>query len=118
MAITPVSDSTTTALTLALRGLATRQRVSAKNMANLETPGYIAGRVTFEDSLRDAMAGGAPTSATVAQTDSVEPTGPNGNNVLADQETMVLTETGMRYQLLTEAVSMRFGVLRTAIGRA
>ena len=51
-------DSTGSALYAALNGLAARQRVIANNVANVETPGFIAGRVPFEDSLRAAIEGG------------------------------------------------------------
>ena len=52
-------DSTGSVIYAALNGLAARQRVIANNVANVETPGFIAGRVSFEDSLREAIAGDA-----------------------------------------------------------
>jgi flagellar basal-body rod protein FlgB len=117
MALAPVHDSTTTALQLALKGLGARQRAVAKNVANLETPGYVATAVSFEDSLREAIAGGSPASAAVTEDKTSDAAGPNGNNVLLDHESMVLADTGLRYQLLSQAVSLRFGILRAAIGR-
>ena len=50
-------------LQAALRGLSLRQRTIADNIANVETPGFLAGRVDFETSLREATAAGRPTSA-------------------------------------------------------
>lgn len=118
MALTsPAHDTTTATLHAALRALATRQRVLAENVANIETPGYQARRVEFEESLRRAVAGGNPERSAVAITTSTAPAGPNGNNVSLDEETLALTETGLRYQLLTQAVDAKLRLLRTAIGR-
>ena len=85
----------------ALTGLSKRQRVTADNIANIETPGFLAGRVDFESALCRARRNGRrrrPTAtATVAR--SLEPTRTNGNNVNLDEETLVATDTGLRYQL-------------------
>ena len=53
-----MNDVTMTALHSALRGLSTRQRVIADNVANIQTPGFRAGRVDFESALGDALANG------------------------------------------------------------
>ena len=39
----------------ALKGLSLRQRAIASNLANVETPGYKALRVRFEDRLKEAI---------------------------------------------------------------
>lgn len=102
------------ALTSALSGLALRQRVTAANVANIQTPGYTAGRVDFESSLRDAISNGGPVQApTVAR--SLEPTREDGNNVNLDEESLSMVDTNLRYQLLTQAVSGRFATMRTAL---
>lgn len=113
----PAHDSTTTTLHTALRALATRQRLLAENIANVETPGYRARRVDFEESLRRAVATGQPALASTTISLSTAAPGPNGNNVALDQDTLALTETGLRYQLLTNAVDAKMRLLRTAIGR-
>ena len=74
-------DSTGSALYAALNGLAARQRVIANNVANVETPGYIAGRVSFEDSLRDAIRNGRAGDASVSTLRSTDPVNLNGHNV-------------------------------------
>ena len=110
-------DVTASAIHSALSGLAARQRAIADNVANVETPGFTAGRVDFEDSLRAALAGGDPARATVSTRRSSEPTGMNGNNVKLDDEVVQLAETGLRYQLMVEALNKKFGLVRAAIGR-
>jgi flagellar basal-body rod protein FlgB len=114
-----IGDVTTTTLHAALSGLAQRQRVTADNIANINTPGFLAGRVDFESSLRNQLRGGqTPTvgGSTVAR--SLEPTNTNGNNVNLDSETVIATETGLRYQLALNALDGKYNSLRTALRTA
>lgn len=99
----------------ALSGLAARQRAIADNVANIETPGYLARRVMFEDSLRSAVTAGTPQEAAPAVARSLEPTRLNGNNVNLDHETLSNVDTGLRYQLMLRALDGKYGLLRDAI---
>ena len=112
-----MDDLTITAVHSALRGLNQRQRVIANNIANVETPGYVAQRVSFEDSLRSAIVAGKPAQTSVAITPSEAAANINGNNVQLDDETMDLVDAGLSYQLMVQALNSKFGLLRTAIGR-
>ena len=112
-----MDDLTISTVHTALRGLTQRQKVIANNIANVETPGFVAQKVSFEDSLRAAVSGGAPTAANVAVTPSDHYANVNGNNVQLDDETMDLVDTGLQYQLMVEAMNAKFGLLRTAIGK-
>jgi len=108
-------DLTTTALRSAATGLALRQRVNTDNIANLQTPGFLAGRVSFESALAQAVSGGSGDSApSVAR--SLEPTRTDGNNVNLDTETLIGTDTNMRYQLVLRALSDRMSMMRTVLG--
>jgi flagellar basal-body rod protein FlgB len=101
----------------ALRGLSLRQRTIADNIANIETPRFLAGKVDFESSLRAAAANGeTPGAPSVAR--SLQPTRLNGNNVNLDEETVAAMETGLRYELTITALNNKFNGLRTAIGRS
>ena len=111
-----MNDLASAAIHTALRGLATRQRTIADNVANVETPGFLAGRVDFEASLASAVAGGDPMVTLVSASRSTAGTLPNGNNVSLDQEVVSLTDTNMRYQLMIEAMNAKFRLLRTAMG--
>ncbi|MGY1592780.1 flagellar basal body rod protein FlgB [Geodermatophilus sp. SYSU D00708] len=114
-----IGDVTATTLHAALSGLAQRQRVTTDNIANVNTPGFLAGRVDFESSLRSQLTSGqTPTvsGGTVAR--SLEPTNTNGNNVNLDSETVIATETGLRYQLALNALDGKYSVLRTALRTA
>ena len=110
-----LGDITSVALRTALSGLSMRQRVIADNIANVQTPGFLAGRVTFEDELRNAVANGSPASASPSVARSLEPTREDGNNVNLDHEVLSNIDTGLRYQTMLRGVDDKFVLLRTAI---
>lgn len=102
------------ALTSALDGLSLRQRAIADNIANINTPGYHAKRVAFEEALAASVAaGGGTVSPTVGE--SLEPTQLNGNNVNLDTETLSSIDTVLRYQFASQAVNGSFSSVRTAM---
>ncbi len=111
-------DVTSVALRSALTGLSMRQRTIADNVANINTPLYLAGRVDFESALRSAVADGQTTRVTPTASRSLEPTREDGNNVNLDQETLSGIETNLRYQLTLRAVDERGKLVRTALGTA
>jgi flagellar basal-body rod protein FlgB len=105
------------ALNTALDGLALRQRVIADNVANIQTPGFLAGRVSFEDSLAAAVADGSGAAGFSTSRSTVAPR-EDGNNVNLETETLLNIQTQLRYQLATQAVSHEFSMLRTALRSA
>ena len=105
------------ALRSALDGLAERQRAIANNVANLQTPGYHAQRVQFEDALSRAVSHGSG-AATATVSRSLEPTNTNGNNVNLDTETLSNVDTNLRYQLATQAVTTQMSQIRAAMRTA
>lgn len=112
---TAVFDSVTyVALNSALDGLALRQRVIANNVANINTPNYLAGRVSFENELASAVRRGDG-AVTASEARSLEPTRLDGNNVNLDAETLLNVDTNLRYQLATQAVDGTFSSLRVAM---
>jgi flagellar basal-body rod protein FlgB len=113
-----VLDFTMRAIQAELDGLSARQRIAAQNIANMDTPGYLAGRVDFEDSLRSAIENGAPEDTQLSTRMSLDPTGVNGNNVNVDDENMSLIETGLRYQLATQAMNVKFRILTDSLKNA
>ncbi len=110
-----VLDFTMRVIQADLDGLAARQRIIAQNLANTDTPGYLAGRVDFEESLRNAVANGAPEATQISTRMSLDPTNVNGNNVNVDDENISLIDTGLRYQLATEAMNAKFRILRASM---
>lgn len=110
-----MNDVTMTALHSALRGLSTRQKVISDNVANIQTPGFRAGRVDFEAALNEALANGESPTVDVTRSHSNAPTRLDGNNVNLDDETVAMLETTMRYELTVRAMTEKFALLRTAI---
>lgn len=115
-----VTDGVSRALHSALNGVALRQSTIADNIANVDTPGYRARAVAFEDSLRSALDAGAfdvPGADPVVATSAVTatPVGPDGNSVDLRKETLAAVQSQFQYQMLTRAVSDKFDLVRTAV---
>jgi flagellar basal-body rod protein FlgB len=106
------------AISSALDGLAARQRAIADNIANINTPGFRADRVQFEDALATAVADGDTAASVVSVGQSLEPTREDGNNVNLDRETLLNVDTGLRYSLMLRAADHEFGLLRAAMRTA
>jgi flagellar basal-body rod protein FlgB len=108
----------------ALTGLSSRQRTIANNVANVDTPGFKASEVRFEDALKSAMTrqqGGATNQASLndvaSRTSFVDgtTTRADGNNVDIDREMELLGETQLTYSALTQVMSTRLGILRSVV---
>lgn len=110
-----LSDTTMRTVQAALNGLSSRRQAIEDNIANVETPGFLANTVSFEDSLRSAMSGGDPTKMRIGTARSMAATNLNGNNVQIDQELVNLSDTELRNQLMVEAMNAKYRLLRTAI---
>lgn len=108
---------TSTALSSALDALSIRQRAIAENISNVNTPGYHAKRVSFENELTSAVERGSGSVEAVVQR-SLEPTRLNGNNVNLDTETMSNIDTVLRYQFAAQALSGQASSITKAIGQA
>jgi flagellar basal-body rod protein FlgB len=109
-------DQSSSSLRVAAAGLAARQSAIANNIANIETPGYKARKVEFEEALHNAVTHGeSPAGVTPSTVSSLEPTRLNGSNVNLDEETLSHIDTTMRYQLTMRALDSKYGLLRDAI---
>ncbi|MBI5878730.1 MAG: flagellar basal body rod protein FlgB [Chloroflexi bacterium] len=128
----PILNSRTLdVLQVAMRGLSLRQQVIGQNMANVDTPGYKAATVSFEDELKRVA---DPSSAELrlvsthdahlglaALDDPQVAQRPNltlrndGNSVDVDKEMVELAETSLRFQSLAQLASKQLATLRAAI---
>jgi flagellar basal-body rod protein FlgB len=82
--------------------LATAQaKLTAANMANIDTPGYRAMGMDFESEMRKAMSGveegAAPEAVQVAPEQGLI-TRPDGNNVSMDREGLNLAEAQLKFR--------------------
>lgn len=110
-------DVTTTAALRALDGLALRGTVRANNIANAETPGFRAGTVDFESSLRDALRrrdpAGARAPEVVAANSVVDA---RGNSVEMETELINSMKDGLHRDAMITAFNYKTGQLRVAMG--
>ena len=112
-------------LRAAMSGLAARQRAIANNVANVDTPGFKATEVRFEDALKSAIARGKPgtpvdqsnLNSSVSRGTLVDATSTraDGNNIDIDREMEMLSEANLNYSALTQVMQTRIGILRNAI---
>jgi flagellar basal-body rod protein FlgB len=115
-----VDDIVLPALNVALDGLAQRQRVSADNIANIQTPGFRARSVDFENALAAALEGdpsldAQSLSGVVQDGFTGDPARQDGNNVSLERETLLGQKSNLQYQLLVRAVDNRFGAYRDVL---
>lgn len=127
-----IGDSVTSALLQkALDGTWERQRAIANNIANHETPGYKAIKVSFEDSLDSELRKIGSSSQTKEQianalediknsdinvvSDNSTSERADGNNVDLDLENIEMAKTQIQYQYLTRSMTDMFSRLRYAI---
>lgn len=121
----------------ALDGVSARQRVTAHNIANANTPGYKRYTLSFEAELKQALEGSRPTRlrGTITHPRHIpigEPRtrvdGPftvrrdttttmrnDGNNVDIEAEMAQIIKDQVFYQALADLVSRRYAMLRDAI---
>jgi flagellar basal-body rod protein FlgB len=110
-----LDDVTSLTLRTALSGLAQRQKVTANNIANVETPGFTASQVDFEASLADAVSSGDPGAAGASVTGTGDAPGVNGNNVSLEREIVTATKTTLQEQLLANAITTKYGYVSTVL---
>jgi flagellar basal-body rod protein FlgB len=131
-----IGDSITSALIQkALDGTWQRQKAISNNIANHETPGYKAVRVSFEQELKNqvqrlqntsnnAQSGKSKLSEGLASirnskirfsTDRSTSERADGNNVNLDFENIQMAKAQIQYQYLTRAITDYYARLRHAI---
>ncbi|TYC65051.1 flagellar basal body rod protein FlgB [Stappia sp. BW2] len=113
----------------------TRQSVLAQNIANADTPGYLArdvkeysfkdhiGRQSLNLSTETTASGhirgslGATNSAKIKEENSFEVT-PSGNSVNLEEQMMQITENQMDFQAATTLYTKGLGLIRTALSKS
>lgn len=112
-----LDDIASLTLQTAVTGLGLRQRVTADNIANLETPGFRARSVQFEASLADAVSQGEPADTTI--TTAIDPELPgltvNGNTVSLDDQLVTATKTQLQQQLVYGGLTSKYGLISTVL---
>lgn len=125
-----IGNSLTTAfMSKALDGVWQRQKAISNNIANYETPGYKAKKVSFEAAMQNAMKKYTSDSGfdavqaqkameqTKIQT-TIDASGSeraDGNNVNLDVENIDLAKTQIQYQYLVRSLTDTLSRLRYAV---
>lgn len=110
-----MTDAISSAIQLALHGLADRQHVTENNIANVQTPGFIAQSTDFETSLKKALNGDSEVAVNPVHLNTTAPTTLSGNNVDFDNESVTAIDTELRYKAMIEAMTAKFNILKSSI---
>lgn len=122
--------------------LSQKQKIIAENVANADTPGYIAKDLTPQDfsslldnapaqaksgmqmrvHLKSSKAGhtggmGAVSGGAKIIDAKIIDASPNGNTVVLEEEMMKMSKTQMEYSMVTNLYKKHVGLLKTALGR-
>jgi len=111
-------DPTMQGLQYALNSLSMRQQVLANNIANAQTPNYVAQDVSFESQLAGIMGGQVDASPGATGEVVNEPDGStslDGNKVDLETQMSKVSETSLLYDALAQLTADRMGILKTAI---
>ena len=128
----PLGDSAIGTVASWLKGLSQRQQATSNNIANIDTPGYQRQAVPFESALQRQIGRG---TAQLSTTDPRHISGGSklrnqlgmdpvqmlqssrmdGNAVDIDQEMISLSDTQMRYQAASSALSSKLRTIRNVI---
>ena len=128
----PLGDSTIGNVASWLKGLSQRQQATSNNIANIDTPGYQRQEVPFESTLQRQIGRG---QASLSTTDPrhissgsrlrnqlgmdpvqmLQSARKDGNAVDIDQEMISLSDTQMRYQAASSALSSKLRTIRNVI---
>jgi len=134
MANIRIADRTIAILQKSLDLRAQKQQVIASNIANADTPGYKAQKMSFEDNLRQAISrpemagkstnskhfpisGGSISSvhASITQDLGLANFG-DGNTVSVDDEMLDLAENQLLFEASSQIIKKKFSMLKFAAG--
>ncbi len=111
-------------LSSALAGhAAQRQDLTARNIANADTPGFKAQDLnSFQNTFRSALQSSGPSAAEALNfgasvTDFSSETAPNGNNVSLETEMIRTAEIRHQHDLALSIYRSSLGILRTSLGK-
>lgn len=96
-------------------------KLTAQNMANVDTPGYKAMGFDFANEMRRALgdmekgqSGMTGTGIQIGQLDGLV-SRPDGNNVSIDRESLTMAEAQLQFRMGVELLNNEFMMVRNAI---
>ena len=96
----------------------TEAKLTAANMANVDTPGYKALGLDFEAEMRAAMAEvgeGRPAQSVQVRWEDGLVSRPDGNNVSMDRESLNLAEAQLKYKTGVAVLRQQYQMVMDAI---
>jgi flagellar basal-body rod protein FlgB len=110
---TPLSDALGRYLDLASE----QMKLTASNMANVDTPGFKTQGFDFEQEFARQLNGGADADATAVQAQDVDGlvARPDGNNVSMDREGIQLAKSQMQFRMGVQLLKSEFSTVMSAI---
>lgn len=101
-------------LQFALDGVTQQQAAIAGNLANVQTPGYVAQDVTFQQSLQQALENGG--TASISESPSSAAVAADGNDVSLTTELVDAEQSTLQYQAITSSLNAQFRLVQGAAG--
>jgi len=95
------------------------ENVTSQNIANVQTPGFVAQDVSFEDQLAGIFNGQSSVSenASGAVIDSPDlSASTDGNTVSMESQMSKESQTSLLYNTLSQLTADRFSILKSAMG--
>ena len=96
----------------------TEAKLTAQNMANVDTPGYRAVGVDFEGEMRQALAGidsGSGGNGVRVRPEEGLIARPDGNNVSMDRESLNLAEAQLKFKTGVSLLRQQYQLVMDAI---
>lgn len=106
---------TITALSLALDAAAQRHQVIAANIANANTPGFTAQRLSFEAQVNLGLQGKPAVAEVRSQLVPELTADGQARSVQLDAEVAQLSQNSLQYQALLRAINRQMSLLATAV---
>ena len=89
-------------------------KLTASNMANIDTPGYKTQGFDFEQEFRRQQSGLDPSGPQITTVDGLVAR-PDGNNVSMDREGLQLAQTQLKFKMGVELLKGQFSSVMAAI---
>lgn len=93
----------------------TEAKLTAQNMANVDTPGYQAAGIDFEGEMRVALAGGSGAAAPRVVHEQGLVSRPDGNNVSMDRESLDMAEAQLKFRTGISLLHLQHQMVLNAI---
>ena len=109
------TENTTVILAKMMEFARQKQEVTAHNLANVNTPGYIRQKLEFEDAMKAASPENMKDVTAQRVDDFSNPTRLDGNNVSNSQELNDMMQNSIFFQLSAKALSTKMNILKQAM---